>query len=38
MSNPTYIIRNYHSEDFDKLVQLGIEVQELGQTGCQSHR
>jgi mycothiol synthase len=34
MSNSTYIIRNYHSEDFDKLVQLGAEVQELGQTGC----
>ena len=34
MSNPTYIIRNYHSEDFDKLVQLGTEVQERGQTGC----
>jgi mycothiol synthase len=34
MSNPAYIIRNYHSEDFDKLVQLGAEVQELGQTCC----
>ncbi len=34
MSNPSYIIRNYHSEDFDKLVQLGTEVQEQGQTGC----
>jgi mycothiol synthase len=34
MSNPTYIIRNYRSEDFDKLVQLGTEVQERGQTGC----
>ena len=34
MRNPTYIIRNYHSEDFDKLVQLGAEVQELGQTWC----
>ena len=34
MSNSTYIIRNYHSEDFDKLVQLGAEVQELGQTWC----
>ncbi len=34
MGNPTYIIRNYHSEDFDKLVQLGTEVQERGQTGC----
>src|SRR4030065_2080295 len=34
MRNSTYIIRNYHSEDFDKLVQLGAEVQELGHTGC----
>ena len=34
MSNSTYIIRNYHPEDFDKLVQLGAEVQELGQTWC----
>jgi mycothiol synthase len=34
MRNSTYIIRNYHSEDFDKLVQLGAEVQELGQTWC----
>jgi mycothiol synthase len=34
MSNPAYIIRNYHFEDFDKLVQLGTEVQEQGQTGC----
>jgi mycothiol synthase len=34
MSNPTYIIRNYHSEDLDKLVQLGAEVQALGQRCC----
>lgn len=34
MSNPTYIIRNYHSEDFDKLVRLGTEVQEPGHNGC----
>jgi len=34
MSNPTYIIRNYHIQDFDKLVQLGAEVQELRQTWC----
>ena len=34
MSKPTDIIRNYHSEDFDKLVRLGIEAQERGQTGC----
>lgn len=34
MSNPTYIIRNYHSEDFDKLVQLEAEVQEIEQTCC----
>ena len=34
MSNPTYIIRNYHSEDFDKLVQLRDEVQELGPIEC----
>jgi mycothiol synthase len=34
MSNPTYIIRNCHSEDFDKLVQLGTEVQQIGQPCC----
>jgi mycothiol synthase len=34
MSNPTYIIRNYHTQDFDKLVQLAGEVQDLGQTWC----
>lgn len=34
MSNPTYIIRNYHSEDFDKLVRLGTDVEERGQTEC----
>jgi len=34
MSNPTYIIRNYHTQDFDKLVQLTVEVQDLGQTWC----
>jgi mycothiol synthase len=34
MGNPTYIIRNYHAEDFDTLVHLTTEVQELGQTGC----
>jgi mycothiol synthase len=34
MSNPTTIIRNYHSDDFDKLVQLGTEVQERAQAGC----
>jgi len=34
MSNPTYIIRNYHSGDLDKLVQLGAEVQALGQRCC----
>ena len=34
MSNPTYIIRNYHSEDFDKLIQLGTEVQQIRQARC----
>jgi len=34
MSNPTYIIRNYHSGDLDKLVQLGAEVQALRQRCC----
>jgi len=34
MSNPTYIIRNYHSEDFDKLIQLGTEAQQIGQARC----
>jgi mycothiol synthase len=34
MSNLTCIIRNYHSEDFDKLVRLGTDVEERGQTGC----
>jgi mycothiol synthase len=34
VTKPTDIIRNYHSEDFDKLVQLGTEAQERGQTGC----
>jgi mycothiol synthase len=34
MSNPTYSIRNYHSEDFDKLVLLGTEIHELGQSCC----
>ena len=34
MSNPTYIIRNYHAQDFDTLVQLAVEVQELEQTWC----
>ena len=34
MSNPPYIIRNYRTQDFDKLVQLGVEVQELGKTWC----
>ena len=34
MSNSVYIIRNYHFEDFDKLAQLGTEVQERGQIGC----
>jgi mycothiol synthase len=34
MDNPTYIIRNYHSEDFEKLVQLVTEVQELKQPYC----
>jgi mycothiol synthase len=33
MSNLTTFIRNYHSEDFEKLVRLATDVQELGQTG-----
>lgn len=34
MSHPTYIIRNYHTQDFDKLVQMTVEAQALGQTEC----
>jgi len=34
MRNPAYIIRNYHSKDFEKLVQLVTEVQELGRSDC----
>jgi mycothiol synthase len=34
MRNSTYTIRNYHSKDFDTLVQLGAEVQERGQPCC----
>ena len=34
MSHPAYIIRNYHPQDFDKLVQMIVEVQDLGQTEC----
>lgn len=34
MGSLTYIIRNYHSEDFDKLVRLGTDVEERGQTEC----
>ena len=34
MRNPTYTIRNYHSKDFEKLVQLVTEVQELGRSYC----
>jgi mycothiol synthase len=31
MSDPAYIIRNYRLEDFDKLVQLWVEVEKLRQ-------
>ena len=34
MSSPTYIIRNYHSKDFDELVRLVDAVQELGPVEC----
>jgi len=34
MRNPTYTIRNYHSKDFEKLVRLVTEVQELGRSYC----
>jgi len=34
MRNPTYTFRNYHSKDFEKLVQLVTEVQELGGPSC----
>ena len=34
MSRPVYIIRNYHPQDLDKLVQMLIEVQDLGQSEC----
>jgi len=31
MSDPAYIIRNYHPKDFDKLVRFGAEVEKLRQ-------
>ena len=34
MSHPIYIIRNYHTQDFDKLVQMTVEVRDLEQTEC----
>jgi len=34
MRNSTYTIRNYHSKDFEKLVQLVTEVQESGRSCC----
>src|SRR5512135_2320135 len=34
MRNPAYTIRNYHCKDFEKLVQLVTEVQELGRSDC----
>jgi mycothiol synthase len=34
MSNPTYIIRDYHTQDFDRLVELAVEVQNLEQIWC----
>jgi mycothiol synthase len=34
MSKSDYLIRNYHFEDSDKLVELGAEVQERGQAEC----
>jgi len=34
MRNPTYTIRNYHSEDSEKLVQLVTEAQESGRSDC----
>ena len=34
MRNPTYTIRNYHSKDFERLVQLVTEVQESGRSYC----
>ena len=34
MSTSTYIIRNYDSEDFNRLVQLEAEVRELEQAWC----
>lgn len=34
MRNSTYTIRNYHSKDFEKLVQLVTEVQESGRSYC----
>jgi len=34
MRNPAYTIRNYRSEDFEELVQLVTEVEELGRPYC----
>jgi mycothiol synthase len=34
MRNPTFTIRNYHSRDFERVVQLVTEVQELGRSDC----
>jgi mycothiol synthase len=34
MRNPTYTIRNYHSKDFEKLVQLVTDVQEVWRSDC----
>jgi mycothiol synthase len=33
MSNPPYIIRNYHRDDFASYVQLNVEAEELEPTG-----
>jgi mycothiol synthase len=33
MSNPSYIIRNYHPDDFAGYVQLNVEAEELDPTG-----
>jgi len=34
MSDPVYMIRNYRSEDFDRLVRLAVQVEKIEQLCC----
>ena len=34
MSDPVYIVRNYRPEDFDRLVQLAVQVEKIEQLCC----